>query len=262
MDIRDLSVLLQKNSEKFAEVMSACSTILKYSSEAKEVREYLKTRVPNKVNGFNFGYFPKNSELPLLEKFCNLDDLEKIGLTYKKYVYDSGHPELKYFSILGNHNLVMPYKNTYGDIVGLVGRTLLSKEEQKIQNISKYKNSSMVKAINLFGFYDAKQAILEKDAVIVVEGQLDCITCHRFGFKNVVALGGAAFTQFHFYLIKRYTNNIFLLLDNDETGQKAKNNIINRFGSLANIKEINIPTSYKDIDDYLMKGSDLNILNV
>ena len=60
--------------------------------------------------------------------------------------------------------------------------------------------------------YNAKKYILEKDCVILVEGQFDCITSHRFGYNNVVALGGANFSKYHFSILKRYTDNFIFLL--------------------------------------------------
>jgi DNA primase catalytic core len=264
MEIRALSSSIMNNSEKYSELLSIFSTLLKHSEYAKDVRNELYKRIPESgVNGFNnFGYFPKNSELHLIEKFVKLEDLEKLGLLYKTYVYDSGHPERKYINILDNHNMIMPYKNVYGDIIGLVGRSILSNEERKEKNISKYKNTSILKGMNLFGMYESKQEILKKDKVFIVEGQFDCITCHRFGIKNVVALGGTAFTKYHLFLLKRYTNNIYLLLDNDAPGQKQMNNIISKFGDIANFNKISIPYDYKDIDEYLKIIKDFSIFDV
>lgn len=262
MEIRDLASYTLRRSEKFAEIMSICSTLLKHSPLAGPVRDYLQTRAPGTTEGFAFGYFPSNEELDSLLEFISFKELEFLDLVYKKYVYDSGQPELVKCGTLGKHNLIMPYKNVYGDIIGLVGRTLLTKEEQKAQSVPKYKNTSLLKSLNLFGMYRAKPHILSNDAVIVVEGQMDCITCHRAGYKNVVALGGSAFTKFHFFLLKRYTNNIYLCLDNDEAGRRETKNIITRYGDLASIIPIMMPDCYKDIDEYIRKGGDPSLLKV
>lgn len=262
MEIRDLASYTIGRSEKFAEIISACSTLLKHSSEAAKVREYLQSRIPKPPQGFTFGYFPPNEALDELLEFVSLDDLMYLNLVYKKYVYDSGQPELMTCATLARHNLILPYKNMYGDIIGLVGRTLLSKNEQKALGIPKYKNTSLLKSLNLFGMYRAKQHILTKNSVIIVEGQMDCITCHQAGYQNVVALGGSAFTKFHFFLIKRYTNNIYLCLDNDEAGRRETNNIINRYSHLGRIIPITLPDCYKDIDECIRKGGDANLLNI
>lgn len=263
MSIAELGNRIIKNSEKYAEVMSVCSTLLRYAPEAKAAREYLDTRVPTyNVAGFVLGYFPENKHLHLLIDAVGKDSLQNLGLVYDKYTHDTGISVQKPHSIFTNHNIVMLYKNVYGDIIGMVGRTLLTKEEQKNHKISKYKNSSLPKALNLFGMYNAKRYIVAKDSVIIVEGQFDCITCHRYGFRNVVALGGATFSKFHFYLLKRYTNNIYLMLDNDDAGQRERDKIMVRYGKDANIKPIVLDSRYKDIDEYLTSNSDRLLLSV
>lgn len=262
MEIRSLSKQIQSNSLKFAELMSATSSILKYSKEAEEVRNYLLERVPYPVSGFNFGYFPTNDQIKLLSDRINIDDLVGLGLFYEKEIYEAGYPQKTFHGTLSNHNLIMPYKNQYGDIIGIVGRTLLSKEDQKEKKISKYKNSSILKMMNLFGLYEAKKFILERDCVFVVEGQIDCITCHRFGMTNVVALGGATFTGYHLALLKRYTNNIHLILDNDEAGNKSIDKIFKRFSDKAKLRKWTIPPPYKDIDGFLTNTYNTNYFNV
>lgn len=255
MELRDFSYDVIRKSELFAEVMSVCLTLLKHSDCAASVRDYLKTRIKNDVEGFSFGYFPDNDNINLLFQFIPHQTLEKLGLVYKKFIYDSGCSETIYNGVLSEQNLVMPYKNVYGDIVGLVGRRINNNDKA-----SKYKNTSMLKGMNLFGIYESKNEILKKDSVIVVEGQFDCITCHYYGFKNTVALGGSAFTKFHFNLITRYTNNIILLLDNDFAGIREKNKILKRYGKLANIFSIDLPDCYKDIDGYLKNNNDHSLL--
>lgn len=254
IEIRDLSKSIIQNSEQFAEVMSVCSTLLRYDENAEKYRKYLsKDRgiYSFSESGFSFGYFPNNNELHKLLKIIPYEVLEKLGLVYTKYIYHSGQPEKIICGKLHNHNLIMPYKNLSGDIIGLVGRTLLSSEEQKLNKISKYKNTSLLKSLNLFGLYNAKNSILQNDSVIIVEGQFDCISCHRHGITNTVALGGAAFSKFHLYLLLRYTNNIRLLLDNDNAGENATNGIFDRFKNECNLSTISLPEGYKDVDEYL-----------
>lgn len=254
LEIRDFSKQIIDNSEKFSEVMSVCSNLLKHDRSTKKYRDYLKEErgiYSFCENGFSFGYFPPNDQLHKLTDKISPEVLEELGLAYNKYVYFSGQPEKILCGTLHYHNLIMPYKNVYGDIIGLVGRTLLSSVEQKNTKISKYKNTSLIKSLNLFGMNEAKKSIIENDSVIIVEGQFDCISCHSHGITNVVALGGAAFSKYHLYLILRYTNNIRLLLDNDDAGSVAMNGIIERFGNCANFSTIKLPKEYKDIDEYL-----------
>ncbi len=261
MDIQELSEDIIYKSEQYSKVMNICSDLLKNSPLAEEAREYLKSRVPSySVGGFFLGYFPNDENIRLVSDIVGEKILKDLNLAYDVSVYGAAYNTKALVGKMRKHNIIMPYHNLYGDIIGLVGRTLLDKQEQKNKKISKYKNTSLPKALNLFGLYQAKNDIIARDSVILVEGQFDCITCHRFGFKNVVALGSASFSKFQFYLLQRYTNNIFLLLDNDNAGNIGRENIINRFGQQANIQTIILDPIYKDVDEYLIKSSDYNLL--
>ena len=255
MDIREESRKIYEKSVLLSEAMGVCTTLLKHSDEANFSKEYLKNRIPELAyKDFTFGYYPPNSQKHLLLQYINEQTLLDAGLIYKKKVYYDISPREESFALLDKHNLVMPFKNLNGDIISIVGRSLLSKEDQDRQGISKYKNTNFQKSLNLFGLYQAKKNILDKNFVVIVEGQFDCITCHRLGIDNCVALGGVSFSKYQLYLLLRYTNNLVLALDNDNPGRQATQKIIDRFGKNANIHEITIPECYKDIDEWLEKA--------
>jgi DNA primase len=104
--------------------------------------------------------------------------------------------------------------------------------------------------------YENKQHIIDQNCVYVVEGQFDVIKAVEKGFKNIVALGTSNMNSYQFSVISRYTDNIFLLLDNDEAGEKGRKSAISKFGKLANIQNFYLPESYKDIDEYFTKSND------
>jgi DNA primase len=56
---------------------------------------------------------------------------------------------------------------------------------------------------------------------MLVEGQIDVLHCHQAGFTNAVALSGTALTERHLGLVKRYSENLMLVLDADPAGLKA-----------------------------------------
>jgi DNA primase len=260
MDIRDFSKDLLKKSETYKRVIKVCNDLMLQSEYAIDVRNYFNSRNISNDESFSFGYFPENIYLKDLIKHIPAEDLLDCGLIYMKVGFDSGHQQALYNGVLNNHNLIMPYKNLYGDIIGLVGRSILSDQERKDNCISKYKNTSLLKGVNLFGLNEAKSEILKRDSVIIVEGQFDCISCHNNGFKNTVALGGSAFTQFHYQLINRFTKNIFLLLDNDSAGNRETEKILQRYSNISNIIPIPIPECYKDIDEYFKHSNDKSLL--
>ena len=108
----------------------------------------------------------------------------------------------------------------------------------------------------LFGLDKAKNYIKSQDLAIVVEGQMDVITCHQFGFKNAVASSGTALTTEQVTLLKRYTNNIALCFDADAAGQLAADRGIKEaMAAEMNIRVIIIPSG-KDPDDALRQDRD------
>jgi DNA primase len=263
MNSKDFSKQIIKKSELFADVMSACSTLLKNHPIAEETRKYLNTRCSDFYQKeFNFGYFPQNHELHHLLNLLDNGEakLKELDLLYKKETISDGIFIKENALKLEHHNLILPYKNLYGDIIALVGRTLLPKEEQI--NISKYKNTEFYKNKHLFGLNKSKKAILQRNAVFIVEGQFDFISCYRHGFHNTVAVGTASLSKNQFYIIKRYTNNLYFLFDNDNAGNKGFEKAVSKYSNYANIQKINIPNQYKDIDEYLNNSRDHDILEL
>jgi DNA primase len=95
----------------------------------------------------------------------------------------------------------------------------------------------------------AKMAIKSEDLAIMVEGQMDVITAHQSGFKNVVASSGTALTEDQIKLIKRYINNIALAFDMDKAGQMAADRGIREaMRAEMNIKVVMMPNG-KDPDE-------------
>lgn len=262
MNTKDLSKQIITKSEVFSEVMSACSDLLKNSPIAENARKYINNRCSDYYQKeFNFGYFPKKEELThLLSKLNNAEDkLESVGLLYKKDFLTNGIFIKENTVQLENHNLIMPYKNIHGDIIALVGRTLLPKDQQI--NISKYKNTTFIKGNHLFGINKSKKSIIQKDAVIIVEGQFDLISCYRNGFYNIVAVGCANLSKKQFYILKRYTNNFYFIFDNDDAGKKGFEKAKEKYSNHANINKITLPESYHDVDDYLNNDPSHDIFN-
>ena len=98
--------------------------------------------------------------------------------------------------------------------------------------------------------------------MIVVEGQIDAINCHANGFFNTVAMTGSDLTIYQAYLIKKKTDNIYLLLDNDDAGRKAESKILKKFAHAFDIKRLRLPAEYNDVDEYLSGTTDRSVFNV
>lgn len=114
---------------------------------------------------------------------------------------------------------MFPIKDSYANVVGFTSRILPSAENDPKAG-GKYVNTPQTalydKSRVLYGLEKAKNFIKEKGFVIVVEGNMDVITCHQFGHKNVVASSGTALTESQLDLLKRFTANLYLSFDADE----------------------------------------------
>lgn len=119
--------------------------------------------------------------------------------------------------------IMFPINDINGNAVAFSARVNPRKEEEEV--MGKYINSpqTMVydKSKILFGLDKAKQEIKKRDLTIVAEGQMDVITAHQYGYKNVIALSGTALTGEQVMLLKRYSNNVALAFDMDAAGKMA-----------------------------------------
>lgn len=116
--------------------------------------------------------------------------------------------------------VMYPIFGVSGKVLGFGGRTL-----RKDKEVAKYVNSpeSIVyrKSYELYGLYQAKQAIVKKDKCILVEGYMDVISMSQSGIENVVASSGTSLTEGQIRLIHRFTENVTVIYDSDPAGIKA-----------------------------------------
>lgn len=145
--------------------------------------------------------------------------------------------------------VMFPIFTVSGKPVAFAGRILKKKE-----NVGKYVNSpdSLIysKTNELYGLFQAKQAIARADMCYLVEGQMDVISMYQSGIENVVASGGTALTKPQIRLIQRFTSNITVLYDGDAAGIHAALRGIDMFLEEGfNVKVVLLPDG-EDPDSY------------
>lgn len=185
-----------------------------------EARKYLSGRGLNEkvIESFRLGYaLPTWDGLVKYlvgKKGYKIDLLEQAGLVVKtgeNKAYDRFRDRV-----------VFPLIDHRGRVVGLAGRVMPGADEKAG---AKYINSPETEVYHksemLYGFYQAKQAIREKDRVVLVEGEMDMISSFVAGVGETVAVKGTALTEGQIRLIRRMTRNLILALDADGAGQAA-----------------------------------------
>lgn len=241
------------NQKIYNKVIVACQHLLSTSEHARKTRNYINSRISKDQQLYwKVGYFPTNDNIKELIDLVPKKYLEYLELFYSKN--SNGH--------FSNHNLILPFVNEYNETIALLGRSILPEDKRQELLLNKYKYSNgCKKELFVFGLDKAKDEIINKDFVICVEGQFDCISLHNKGIVNSVALGWANISRYQLFKLHRYTNNIIFMLDNDEAGQKAKNKIKNKYKDYANIKVVSPPKPYKDIDEFFTKENNIKYVN-
>ena len=146
------------------------------------------------------------------------------------------------------NRLMFPIIDTRGNIIGFGGRVM-------DDSTPKYLNSPETlifnKRKNLFGLNLAKKSKL--GYLILVEGYMDAIALHQYGFDCAVASLGTSLTEEHATLLSRYTEQVYLIYDADEAGQRAAQRAIPMLERAGlRIKVLKIRDA-KDPDEFLKK---------
>ncbi len=153
--------------------------------------------------------------------------------------------------------ITFPIRNYRGDVVGFSARALGDAQP-------KYLNSPATRIFDkssvMFGLSKARQEIAKKDAVVIVEGQMDVVTLHQHGFTNVVGLSGTALTPQQIRQLIRITRTITLCLDADSAGVNATFNCVDALANEdVNVKVVRLG-DFKDPDEVLKAGADFGAL--
>ena len=194
--------------------------ILLKSPDGASARDYLKSRglTSEIAKSWKLGYAPESWDAllnHLRERKFSREEIEQSGLASSK----DDRPGAQLYSRFRNR-VMFPIHNDYGEVVAFSGRTLESDPKA-----AKYVNSPetplFTKGRVLYGLDKTKRDLIEKNAAIVCEGQIDLISAFEAGVRHVIAPQGTAFTTDQARLLKRYVETVLLCFDSDAAGKKA-----------------------------------------
>ena len=219
-----------------------------YSPAGAEGLAYAQKRGMPKATLTTFGIgFAPNSWSGLV------DAMKKKGYTEKELV-DAGLVSQKGNRIFDRfrNRLMFPVFDVRGNVIGFGGRVM-------DDSTPKYLNSPETlifnKRKNLFGLNLAKKSKL--GYLILVEGYMDAIALHQYGFDCAVASLGTSLTEEHAVLLSRYTEQVVLIFDGDEAGQRATRRAIPMLEKAGIGVKVLKMRDAKDPDEYLKKfGAD------
>ncbi|MCH8943366.1 MAG: DNA primase [Proteobacteria bacterium] len=183
--------------------------------DAPAAVEYVKNRGIDgpTAKRFGIGYAPEGWS-NVLDKFGKSDEaIEKLlatGLIIRK---DNG----KHYDRFRDR-IMFPIRDARGRTIGFGGRVTGDDEP-------KYLNSPETvlfhKGRELYGLYEARQALRNIERLVVVEGYMDAVALARHGIDFSVATLGTATTSEHLNRLFRLTENVYFAFDGDRAGKKA-----------------------------------------
>lgn len=216
------------------------------SPQGKPALEYLYKRGIRKetVIAYKLGYAPGEwnaVEEYLLKKGFPQEQVKSSGLIKRN---ENKHT----FYDLFRSRLMFPIFHYNGDIVGFGGRVL---DESLPKYINTPETDIYSKRKVLYGLFQAREAVRAANQVLLLEGYMDCIKLQQAGLRNCVASLGTALTQDQAGLLNRYTENVVILYDGDEAGQRETLRAIDiLFAEGLRVQVVTLPGA-KDPDEFL-----------
>ena len=114
--------------------------------------------------------------------------------------------------------VMFPIRNTKGQVIAFGGR-IMDQGEPKYLNSPETPLFS--KGSELYGLFEARQAIRDAGYVLVTEGYMDVVALAQMGFPQAVATLGTACTTTHVQKLLRQTDNVIFSFDGDKAGRRA-----------------------------------------
>lgn len=144
------------------------------------------------------------------------------------------------------NRVIFPIMDVNNRVIGFGGRVM---GDGKPKYLNSPETKIFDKSRNLYGLNMARTT--RKNYLILCEGYMDVISMHQAGFTNAVASLGTALTSGHASLLKRYTEEVFLLYDSDEAGIRAALRAIPILREAGvNAKVVSLKP-YKDPDEFI-----------
>ncbi len=232
---RDAAIYFYKNLKK-------CPDVVNYLNSRKiDINVIKKFGIGYAINQWD------NLLKYLTGKGYTEEYILKTGLIIKSQKNNSYYDRFR-------NRVMFPIFDIKGRIIGFGGRVL-------DDSLPKYLNSPETlifnKGYNLYGLNLAREAVKDK-SFILVEGYMDVIKMHTYGYNTAVAALGTSLTDNQIKLMKRYSKNFYVSFDSDNAGQKAALKAMNMFKRNSLDAKVIIMKDAKDPDEYLNKFGKIN----
>lgn len=174
------------------------------------------------AKSFHVGYAPANST-NLLDALGQqnkeqIKQLEQAGLIRCKEKEENA-----FYDVFINR-IMFPIRDVRGRIIAFGGRAL--SEQAKAKYINSPETPVYTKGRHLYGLYEVLQQRTQYSYLLIVEGYMDVLIAHQFGFNNTVATLGTAINKEQLELGFRQHNKLIFCFDGDAAGRKAAERVL------------------------------------
>jgi DNA primase len=147
--------------------------------------------------------------------------------------------------------VMFPIRGVDGKVIGFGGRVL---DDSKPKYMNSPETPVFSKGRELYGLFEARQALRDKGYALVVEGYMDVVALAQSGFANAVATLGTACTAEHVQKLFRHTDSVVFSFDGDAAGRRAAGRALEaalpHATDLRNVKFLFLPPEH-DPDSYV-----------
>ena len=232
-----LSDLLEKAGEAYRKHLKASPRAIAYLKGRGLSGDIAKR--------FGLGYAPEGWR-SLASVFPDYDDprLEESGLVIVHEDDDKRYDRFR-------DRVMFPIRNIKGECIGFGGRVL---GDEKPKYLNSPETPVFSKGRELYGLFEARQALRDAGFVLVTEGYMDVVALAQLGFPNAVATLGTACTTEHVQKLFRFTDHVVFSFDGDAAGRRAARKALE--GALPyatdvrTVKFLFLPTEH-DPDSYI-----------
>src|SRR6478735_776010 len=204
----------QKQSTLNDVLEKAGAAYRKHLKSSPRAIEYFKGRgVSGEIaKQFGLGYAPEGWR-SLASVFPEYDDplLAESGLVIVNEEDDKRYDRFR-------DRVMFPIRNVKGECIGFGGRVL---GDEKPKYLNSPETPVFSKGRELYGLWEARNALREAGYVLVTEGYMDVIGLAQLGFPNAVATLGTACTTDHVQKLFRFTDSVVFSFDGDAAGRRA-----------------------------------------
>ena len=182
--------------------------------------------------------FPDYEAVALVEAGLVIDRVDEDGGNRKRYDRF-------------RERVMFPIRNTKGQVIAFGGRIM---EQGEPKYLNSPETPLFSKGFELYGLFEARQAIRDAGYVLVTEGYMDVVALAQMGFPQAVATLGTACTTTHVQKLLRQTDNVIFSFDGDKAGRRAARRALEaclpHVSDNKTIKFLFLPTEH-DPDSYI-----------